>query len=58
MLVTMYSINVFVTFSLSQLGMTPLFLAAAQAQGQVLTPLFVHALSFILCFSSWSRSSS
>ena len=49
-LVTMYSINVFVTFSLSQLGMTRFSWVRRKRKGQGLTPLFVHALSFVLCF--------
>ena len=51
MLVTMYAINVFVTFSLSQLGMTRFSWVRRKRKGQGITPLFVHAFSFILCFS-------
>ena len=48
-LVTMYSINVFVTFSLSQLGMIKFWLARRRRKNWG-TSLSVHALSFILCF--------
>jgi len=51
MLVTMYAINVFVTFSLSQLGMTRFSWIRRNRKGQGMTPLFVHSLSFVLCFS-------
>jgi amino acid transporter len=51
MLVTMYAINVFVTFSLSQLGMTRFSWVRRHRKGQGLTPLFVHSFSFFLCFS-------
>jgi amino acid transporter len=51
MLVTMYAINVFVTFSLSQLGMTRFSWVRRKRKGQGLTPLYVHAFSFFLCFS-------
>lgn len=49
MLVTMYAINVFVTFSLSQLGMSR-FSWVRRHRKQGITPLFVHAFSFVLCF--------
>ncbi len=51
-LVTMYSINVFVTFSLSQLGMLRFWWKrrATQPGTRAATPLSVHTLSFILCF--------
>ena len=48
-LVTMYSINVFVTFSLSQLGMTRFSWLRRRRKNQGVTPIFVHALSFVLC---------
>ena len=48
-LVTMYAINVFVTFSLSQLGMTRFSWARRRRKGW--TPIGMHALSFILCIS-------
>ncbi len=49
-LVTMYAINVFVTFSLSQLGMTRFSWVRRNRKGQGRLPIFVHSLSFILCF--------
>ncbi len=51
MLVTMYAINVFVTFSLSQLGMTRFSWVRRKRKGQGPVPLLLHAFSFILCFS-------
>jgi len=51
MLVTMYAINVFVTFSLSQLGMTRFSWIRRNRKGQGLTPIFLHSFSFVLCFS-------
>ena len=50
-LVTMYAINVFVTFSLSQLGMTRFSWARRKRKGQGYHPIFTHAFSFILCFT-------
>ncbi len=50
-LVTMYAINVFVTFSLSQLGMSRFSWTRRKRKGQGLVPLFVHSLSFTLCIS-------
>jgi amino acid transporter len=50
-LVTMYAINVFVTFSLSQLGMTRFSWARRKRKGQRTTPVFVHALSSLLCLT-------
>jgi hypothetical protein len=47
-LVTMYAINVFVTFSLSQIGMTRFSWARRKRKGQRTTPVFVHAVSSIL----------
>jgi len=49
-LVTMYAINVFVTFSLSQLGMTRFSWTRRKRKGQGAMPIFVHVFSFILCF--------
>jgi amino acid transporter len=50
-LVTMYSINVFVTFSLSQLGMLRFWWKRRlRPHTKAATPLSVHSLSFILCF--------
>jgi hypothetical protein len=48
-LVTMYAINVFVTFSLSQIGMTRFSWARRKRKGQRTTPVFVHAVSSLLC---------
>jgi amino acid transporter len=50
-LVTMYAINVFVTFSLSQLGMSRFSWTRRKRKSCGLTPLFVHGLSFCLCIS-------
>ena len=49
-LVTMYSINVFVTFSLSQLGMIKFWWARRKRKGSPAQPLAIHSLSFVLCF--------
>jgi amino acid transporter len=48
-LVTMYSINVFVTFSLSQLGMLRYWLRHRRRQG-VRRGLVIHGIAFALCF--------
>jgi len=50
-LVTMYAINVFVTFSLSQLGMARFSWIRRKRKGQGLTPILLHGFSFVLCFS-------
>lgn len=50
MLVTMYAINVFVTFSLSQLGMARFSWSRRKQRGQRFVPLLVHGCSFVLCF--------
>ncbi len=50
-LVTMYAINVFVTFSLSQLGMTRFSLTRMWRKNGGKLPVFVHGLSFVLCAS-------
>ncbi|MCE0522254.1 MAG: APC family permease [Methylacidiphilales bacterium] len=50
MLVTMYAINVFVTFSLSQLGMSRFSWARRKRNGQGVVPILVHSTSFLLCF--------
>ena len=50
-LVTMYAINVFVTFSLSQLGMTRFSWMRRKRKGQGAVPIMVHAFSFVLCIS-------
>ena len=50
-LVTMYAINVFVTFSLSQLGMTRFSLTRRLRNQCGIVPPLLHAFSFVLCFS-------
>ena len=50
-LVTMYAINVFITFSLSQLGMTRFSWVRRKRKKQGWTPLYVHGISFVLCLS-------
>ena len=51
-LVTMYSINVFVTFSLSQLGMIKFWWERrTRHNSKPAMPLSIHSLSFILCSS-------
>ncbi len=50
-LVTMYAINVFVTFSLSQLGMARFSWLRRWRKGQGHMPIFVHGLSFVVCLS-------
>jgi hypothetical protein len=47
-LVTMYSINVFVTFSLSQLGMVRYWLAHPREEGRG-KGLAIHAVALLLC---------
>lgn len=48
-LVVMYSINVFLTFSLSQLGMTRYFSRKDRPEARRVRSLALHAVSFILC---------
>ncbi len=48
-LVVMYSINVFITFSLSQLGMTRFYLKRRHEDPQWKRHLPVHVVAFILC---------
>jgi amino acid transporter len=48
-LVTMYAINVFVTFSLSQLGMTRFSWTRRKRKGQGIVPILLHSFSFFLC---------
>ena len=48
-LVTMYAINVFVTFSLSQLGMTRFSWTRRTRKGQGIVPILLHSFSFVLC---------
>jgi amino acid transporter len=50
-LVTMYAINVFVTFSLSQLGMSRFSWTRRKRKGQGLVPILLHSFSFVLCIS-------
>jgi amino acid transporter len=50
-LVTMYAINVFVTFSLSQLGMARFSWTRRLRKGQGATPILLHSFSFVLCVS-------
>jgi len=48
-LVVMYSINVFVTFSLSQLGMSKLFIERRKEDPQWFRHLLVHLVGLVLC---------
>jgi len=48
-LVVMYSINVFVTFSLSQLGMSKFFINRRKEDPQWLRHLSVHLVGLVLC---------
>jgi amino acid transporter len=48
-LVTMYAINVFITFSLSQLGMSRFTWNRYRRESAGVLPVFLHSLSFILC---------
>lgn len=48
-LVVMYSINVFITFSLSQLGMSKLFIQQRKEDPQWLRHLSVHLVGLLLC---------
>ncbi len=48
-LVVMYSINVFVTFSLSQFGMTRFFLKNREKDKQWKRHIVVHIIGFVLC---------
>lgn len=50
-LVTMYAINVFVTFSLSQLGMLRFSWSRRTRPNHGNVPVFLHSLSFLLCIS-------
>ncbi|MBV8879957.1 MAG: APC family permease [Planctomycetaceae bacterium] len=50
-LVTMYSINVFVTFSLTELGMCRFWIAERRRQPGWLKHLPVHAVGLLLCSS-------
>ena len=48
-LVVMYSINVFITFSLSQLGMSKFFIQRRREDPQWLRHLGVHLMGLVLC---------
>ncbi len=48
-LVVMYSINVFITFSLSQLGMSKFFIQRRKEDPQWVRHLGVHLLGLVLC---------
>jgi K+ transporter len=48
-LVVMYSINVFITFSLSQLGMSKFFITRRKEDPQWLRHLSVHLVGLLLC---------
>ena len=48
-LVVMYSINVFITFSLSQLGMSRLFIRRRREDPQWMRHLSVHLVGLLLC---------
>ena len=48
-LVVMYSINVFVTFSLSQLGMSRFFIQRRKEDPKWLQHLFIHLVGLALC---------
>jgi len=50
-LVVMYSINVFITFSLSQLGMSKFFISRRKEDPQWLRHLSVHLVGLVLCVS-------
>ena len=51
MLVTMYAINVFVTFSLSQMGMCRFWWARRKRKMSVRLPLALHLFSLVVCAS-------
>jgi amino acid transporter len=51
MLVTMYAINVFVTFSLSQMGMCRFWWARRKRKMDVKKPLALHLFSLLVCAS-------
>lgn len=48
-LVVMYSINVFITFSLSQLGMSKFFISRRKEDPKWLQHLFIHLVGLVLC---------
>lgn len=51
MLIVMYSINVFLTFSLSQLGMTKFFITKRKTTPEWKSHLPVHVVGFLLCIT-------
>lgn len=50
-LVVMYSINVFITFSLSQLGMSKFFIQRRREDPQWFRHLMVHLVGLVLCLT-------
>lgn len=50
-LVVMYSINVFLTFSLSQFGMSRFFITHRRTEGKWLRHLSVHLTGLVLCMT-------
>lgn len=48
-LIVMYSINVFVTFSLSQLGMITFYVRNREKERQWSTHIVVHVIGFLVC---------
>jgi amino acid transporter len=48
-LVVMYSINVFITFSLSQLGMSRFFIQRRKEDPKWMRHLFIHLVGLVLC---------
>jgi amino acid transporter len=50
-LIIMYSINVFLTFSLSQLGMTIFYVKNRKRERQWSRHIIVHVVGFIVCFT-------
>ena len=50
-LVVMYSINVFITFSLSQLGMVRLWIRSRKQRGDWLKQLIVQSVGLVMCVS-------
>jgi hypothetical protein len=50
-LIVMYSINVFVTFSLSQLGMIVFYLRNRQRERQWSRHIIVHVIGFLVCIT-------
>jgi amino acid transporter len=50
-LVTLYAINVFITFSLSQLGMLRLWLARRKTHGKWFGKFLINGTGFVVCFT-------